>query len=120
MADDERPDLAVGHISIGASSVAESSAFYIGLGMREIVTNDEISVLELRGGTHLVVREGEIAEVAPFDLMVDDIDVAHDRWTAAGHEVTDIRRGHIHDSFDIVDPAGTRVIVNSSHAVGAV
>ena len=105
---------------IAADDIAASADFYISLGMREVERNERVAVLELRGGTHLVVAEGEPADAARFDLMVDDIDATHEAWTALGYAPTDIERGRIHDVFTVADPAGTVVTVNSSHVVGIV
>ena len=43
-------------------------------------------VLELRGGTHLVLTPGEQLASGPayFDLMVDDLDAAHEECKALG------------------------------------
>ena len=90
---------------------------------------DRVAVLELRGGTHLVITPGVITSGAitpgdepvsegadaPFDLMVDDIEEAHDRYAAAGLEPSDIASGAIHSSFGMVAPSGHVVTVNSSH-----
>jgi hypothetical protein len=45
-------------------------------------------VLELRGGTHVVVRQTEQPPApgtgAPFDLMVDDVDATHRDYALKG------------------------------------
>lgn len=115
-----RPGVWVGHISVATADIGETADFYRSLGMREVVQNEQVAVLELRGGTHLVVTEGEPAESASFDLMVDDIDAVHAEWTSLGLAPSPIERGRIHDSFTVRDPAGTTVKVNSSHVVGTV
>ncbi len=124
MDDDGRPKLAVGHVSLQVDDVDEAYAFFVRHGMRDIFRGDDFGVLELRGGTHLVVsRAREAVEPgagAPFDLMVDDIDVARDDFTAAGVAATDIERGRIHDTFHIDGPGGYRFAVTSSHAGGRV
>lgn len=116
----ERPSTWVGHVVVTAADIAASADFYISLGMREVVRNDKVAVLELRGGTHLVVTEGSPAESAAFDLMVDDLDATHEAWTAQGLAPSTIERGRIHDAFTVRDPAGTTVTVNSTHVVGTV
>jgi catechol 2,3-dioxygenase-like lactoylglutathione lyase family enzyme len=116
----ERPATAVGHVLVAAADIAESADFYVRLGMREVVRNATIAVLEMRGGTHLVITEGPPATSASFDLMVDDIDRAHAEWTSLGLSPSDIERGRIHDRFTLPDPAGTLVTINSSHVVGDV
>ena len=115
-----RPAVSVGHVSVPANDIAKSAEFYISLGMREVVVNERIAVLELRGGTHLVVHPDDPVESAAFDLMVDDIDASHAEWTALGYDPSEIERGDIHDRFTMSDPAGTMVTVLSSHVVGAV
>ena len=50
--------------------------------------------------------------------IADKID-AHDRFAAAGLEPSEIERGGIHSSFQVLDPSGTSVTITSSHAVGA-
>lgn len=116
----DRPRVAVGHVVVNARDLGASADFYVSLGMREVARHDRVAVLELRGGTHLVVVPGDPAPEAAFDLMVDDIAAAHADWAALGYSPSAIQRGNIHDSFTMTDPAGTTVTVNSSHAVGTV
>ena len=46
------------------------------IGMRSVVHGPEVAVLELRGGTHLVLiaNANAVAGEAPFDLMVEDLE----------------------------------------------
>jgi hypothetical protein len=92
------------------------------VGLRPIVTREELAVLELRGGTHVVVRQASEPPApgtgAPFDLMVDDVDAAHRDYAEKGLSPSPIRRGRIHDSFDLSGPDGWAFTVNSSHASG--
>lgn len=106
---------------LAVSDLSRSVQWWSGIGMREIEQNPQIAVLELRGGTHLVLRPGEPATgPAPFDLMVDDLDATHHEWTELGVDVSEISRGRIHDQFTATDPDGYVVTVNSSHVVGEV
>ena len=120
MSADERPRLAVGHVSLEVDDVDDAYAFFVRHGMRDIFRGDDFGVLELRGGTHLVVSRAKEAvepgRKAPFDLMVDDIDEARGEFTSAGVSATDITRGRIHDTFHIEGPGGYRFAVTSSHA----
>jgi len=79
-------------------------------------------VLELRGGTHVVVRQAEQPPEpgtrAPFDLMVDDVDATHRDYAEKGLSPSPIRRGRIHDAFEVAGPAGWVFTINSSHASG--
>ncbi len=120
MSTDERPRLAVGHVSLEVEDVVDAYEFFVRHGMRDIFKGDDFGVLELRGGTHLVLsrsKEGvEPGRKAPFDLMVDDIDTARVEFTDAGVSATEITRGRIHDTFHIEGPGGYRFAVTSSHA----
>ena len=117
---DKRPPVAVGHVRLPVTEVGAASRWLEAVGLRPIVTRDELAVLELRGGTHVVVRPGEVppGAIAPFDLMVDDIDAAHRDYAGKGLSPGAIRRGRIHDSFDLPGPGGWTFTVNSSHASG--
>jgi catechol 2,3-dioxygenase-like lactoylglutathione lyase family enzyme len=63
--------------------VQRSADFWRELGMREIERTEEIAIMELRGGTHLLLLGGTSDATegvgVPFDLMVDDLEVRRDR-----------------------------------------
>jgi hypothetical protein len=115
---DGRPGLAVGHVVMRAAGVRAAAERLERVGVRPIVVKDDFAVMELRGGTHIVVREleGDGVEKLSFDFMVDDIEEGRQRFDDAGFTVTDISRGRIHDSFVAKAPERFRVEVNSSHA----
>jgi hypothetical protein len=119
---DQRPPVAVGHVRLPVGDVGAAARWLETVGLRPIVTMEELAVLELRGGTHVVVRKAEQAPApgigAPFDLMVDDIDAAHRNYAKKGLSPSPIRRGRIHDSFELPGPDGSVFTVNSSHASG--
>jgi hypothetical protein len=119
---DQRPPVAVGHVRLPTSNVASAAQWLVSVGLRPIFEDDDLAVLEFRGGTHVVVRKAEEAPkagfAAPFDLMVDDIDVARRDYAAKGLGPSDISRGRIHDSFHLTGPDGYDFTVNSSHAGG--
>ena len=123
MSIDPRPPVAVGHIRIGVGDVGAAARWLETVGLRPIVTREELAVLELRGGTHVVVRKVEPAPspgtAAPFDLMVDDVDATHRDYAEKGLAPGAIRRGRIHDSFEVAGPGGYTFTVNSTHASGA-
>ena len=52
---DQRPSVWVGHIVLNVGNVEASKAFFLKLGMRDVAPEANIGVLELRGGTHLVI-----------------------------------------------------------------
>lgn len=121
--EDPRPPVWIGHIGPHVvDNLDEALEFYIKLGMRVVAEMPHMAVLELRGGTHLIIQAGEVAPdgSAPFDLMVDDLDATHDQLTALGLDPTTISRGRIHDAFTVTDPTGWIVTFNSSHVSGPV
>jgi hypothetical protein len=119
---DQRPPVAVGHIRLPATDVAAAERWLISVGLRPIFADDSLAVLELRGGTHVVVRKAEqrptTGSAAPFDLMVDNIEAGRRDYAAKGLGPSDISRGRIHDSFHLIGPDGYDFTVNSSHAGG--
>jgi hypothetical protein len=119
---DQRPPVAVGHVRLPATDVATAERWLQSVGLRPIFADDDLAVLELRGGTHVVVRKAErpptTGSAAPFDLMVDDIEAARHDYEAKGLRPSDIARGRIHDSFHLTGPDGYDFTVTSSHAGG--
>jgi hypothetical protein len=116
---DAPPPVWVGHILLGATDVSKSCDYFVKLGMRHLVSGEGFAVLELRGGTHLVLQRQEAppaeGSAASFDVMVEDVDVAWKEYGALGFGPSEISRGNIHDSFTLRDPSGFVVTVNSSH-----
>jgi hypothetical protein len=118
---DERPPVWIGHTLLGVSDVGRAAGWWHEIGMREVERNDEVAILELRGGTHLILVPGEPhAGGAPFDLMVEDVDATHRDWSARGIDVGPITQGRNHRSFVATDPDGYVVTVSSSHVIGPV
>jgi hypothetical protein len=119
---DPRPPVWIGHQRVDATDVAVATEFWETVGMRVVHQDRAFAVLELRGGTHLVVAQSSAAPAGDvsFDVMVDDLEATWRRLHAAGLEPTQIKPGRIHASFTINDPAGRPVTVNSSHIVGPV
>jgi len=122
VAKDQRPPVAVGHVRLNVVDVAAASRWFEAVGLRPTVVRDELAVLELRGGTHVVVRQADQppgpGAAAPFDLMVDDVDAAHRGCAEQGLSPSQISRGRIHDSFEVAGPDGWVFTFNSSHASG--
>ena len=114
---DPRPPVWVGHVAMYSASVAESSKFMQQIGMRLIASGDEFAVLEMRGGTHLVVTSDSESTLikGSFDLMVEDLDDTHKQYTELGFAPGEIERGQIHDSFALREPGGTAITFNSTH-----
>jgi len=119
---DQRPPVAIGHVRLNVTDVGAASHWLETVGLRPIVSSSDLAVLELRGGTHLVVIQAEQPPEprtgAPFDLMFDDVDATHRIFEDRGLSPSPIRRGRIHDSFEIIGPDGWVFTINSSHASG--
>ena len=100
----------------------ESAHFMRTIGMRPIFQGPEVSVYELRGGTHLILMlKSQIAVGdAPFDLMVDDLRATHRRFAALGLSPSPIeaRPAIDHEVFTIREPAGHMITFFSSHVSG--
>lgn len=117
---DRRPPAAIGHVFFAATNVTEAAHWFETMGLRPIAADEDFAVLELRGGTHLVVTQAargpRPGQEAPFDLMVDDIDRVRRKFAAQGLKPSRLRRGTIHDEFTLAGPDGYRVTILSSHA----
>ena len=114
---DTRPPVWVGHVAMYTPRVTESSEFMQLLGMRLVAGSDDFAVLEMRGGTHLVLTGNSESTLikGDFDLMVEDLDATHAHYTELGIDPGEIERGEIHDSFEMREPGGTVIIFNSTH-----
>ena len=119
---DARPGVAVAHVVLETDRMSESGQFMRAIGMRPIFEGPQVSVYELRGGTHLILMaKSPVAPgQAPFDLMVDDLRASHAAYTALGFAPGPIvARPEIdHEVFEVTEPAGHRIQVFSSHASG--
>jgi catechol 2,3-dioxygenase-like lactoylglutathione lyase family enzyme len=117
-----RPPVWIGHARLSVTDVNRSADFWRELGMREVERNPHVAVLELRGGTHLVLVPGTVPTDpdAPFDLMVDNLEAVHTQWSNSGLDPSPIEHGPIHAGFIVRDPDGYRVTIRSSHVVGEV
>jgi catechol 2,3-dioxygenase-like lactoylglutathione lyase family enzyme len=118
-----RPGVAVAHVALAVPDVAKMGAFFATLGMRELERRSDFGLYELRGGTHLLLFPGETpapGALAPFDLMVDDLDAAHARFAAAGlaPDAIEKDRTPYHSSFTLLAPSGHALVVQSSHLSG--
>ena len=100
---------------------ARSADWWVELGLRSVHRGEDLSILELRGGTHLLLFPGEPeGGPAPFDCMVDDVDATHASFVAKQLAPDDIVRGRIHDQFNVRDPDGYVVQFSNSHVEGPV
>ena len=117
---DKRPPVAVGHVSLHVKDVPTASAFMQVLGLRSVFEKDRFAVLELRGGTHLILNKSrkKITEgaVAPVDLMVDDLHAMRDYCKSKKLKPSKITTGSVHSSFYVPGPDGWSIKITSSHA----
>jgi len=114
---DPRPPVWVGHIEMQTNQLDASEEFMIKIGMRPLFKRGDVAILELRGGTHIVLNRSDNFEPhhADFDLMVEDITRSHEEFTRLGLNPTAIEGGSIHQSFTLTEPAGNTILVNSTH-----
>src|SRR5262245_32786060 len=118
------PLFAIGHVVLHVANVKTSARFYERLGLRRVWIRDDMAILELRGGTHLLLFSGSSkqrpAKKAQFDLMADDLDAAHARAKRCGFHPSRISDGapggHLY--FTLLDPNRVRLTVYSSHTDG--
>ena len=112
-----KPPVWIGHVTLETSNIEQLEKFMRLIGMRPIVKMEDIAVLELRGGTHLVLiaKDDCVPGEVPFDLMVDDLEETHQKFADLGLAPTPIEAGSIHSSFEIKEPSGHIFKFNSSH-----
>jgi catechol 2,3-dioxygenase-like lactoylglutathione lyase family enzyme len=131
-----RPPVAVGHMMLTVADVGASHRFYTAFGLRVVGKGDDMSILELRGGTHLLLMqrggptagadvESPFDDAAPgaIDLMLEgrsfeDLDAYRMAVIAAGVAAgpIDEKRYFGHFIFRARDPDGNAVTVSTSHA----
>lgn len=119
---DQRPEVGVAHVILNTNRMEESAQFMRTIGMRPIFDGPEVSVYEMRGGTHLILmyKDKIVAGNASFDLMVDDLRATHQRLSSLGLAPSPIeaRPAIDHEVFSIHEPAGNVITFFSSHASG--
>ncbi len=140
--DDERPEVAIGHVVMHVSDVRKSTAFYLKLGLRGSgeQVRPGMSILELLGGTHIFLIDDEgMKQGMPasrtgtklpipdweedFELMVrgkslSDLEAYRQGLIDRGLEpgpIDDAPFGHF--VFQIDDPDEKTITVYSSHAI---
>jgi hypothetical protein len=118
----QAPLIGVGHIVLETNQMEATARFMRKIGMCPVFDGPDVSVYEMRGGTHLLLmRRDHISPgVAPFDLMVDDLHKTHGHFTSLGLNPSTIesRPAIDHEIFTLREPAGYLFTVFSSHASG--
>jgi len=133
-------ELAVAHLVFKVADLKSSCHFYANLGIPPFAIDDNVAIIELRGGTHLLLLEvdklaGEdVAESLTgqfhkrfseqFDLMIKGKGLNElkkyrleliSRGIAAGEIPDESFFGH--HLFCIKDPDGNGITIYSSHAI---
>lgn len=120
--DEKRPPVSVAHVVLETDRMDESGRFIRTIGMRPIFEGPEVSVYELRGGTHLILmrKDNVVPGNAPFDLMVDDLRGTHQLFSSLGlaPSAIEARPAIDHEVFLVREPAGHVITFFSSHASG--
>ena len=116
----DMPEVSVAHVTLSTPCMADSIRFMLAVGMKTVFEGTDVSILELRGGTHLLLFpcDKSVDTAASFDLMTDDIHALHRKLTQQGYAPAAIEdRPQIgHESFEVRDPSGARITCFSSHA----
>ena len=134
------PELAVAHLVFKVADLKSSCQFYSNLGIPAFAIDEEIAIIELRGGTHLIllsvgqlVGEGVAESLTGqfherfserFDLMIKGKGLNElkkyrleliSRGIAAGEIPDETFFGH--HLFCIKDPDGNGITIYTSHAI---
>jgi catechol 2,3-dioxygenase-like lactoylglutathione lyase family enzyme len=135
------PAAALGHFVLKVSHIETSYQFYAKLGLRPFGIFPDLAIIELRGGTHILLftkNEGLPDSLsashlgqrgAPFnerlDLMIDgksrdNLELYRATLVEKGLSVEEIARDQLfgHDYFQLHDPDGNGITVYTSHTGG--
>ena len=129
------PPVAIGHVAMTVGELENSYRFYVDLGLRTIGKSDGMAILELRGGTHLLLFQRGGSDAAgddgPFDqapaTALDLMIAGRSEEELAAFRSHLVERGHAPDPilgqrffghyvFKAKDPDGNEVTVSTSHA----
>ena len=133
-------ELAVAHLVFKVANLKSSCQFYLNLGIPPFFTDEEVAIIELRGGTHLLllsVDEPAGEDVAEsltgqfhkrfserFDLMIEGKGLDElkkyrleliSRGIAAGEIPDETFFGH--HLFCTKDPDGNGITIYTSHSI---
>jgi len=138
---DSLPAAAFGHFVMKVNDIGTSYQFYTKLGLRPFGIFPDLAIIELRGGTHILLFSKN--DEMPFslssshlgqrgasfneqlDLMIDgksrsDLELYRATLVENGLSVDAIAQDQFfgHDYFQLVDPDGNGVTVYTSHTDG--
>ena len=66
---DQRPPVWIGHMFLPTTDLEKTATYMRKLGMRDIVQSESIVVLEMRGGTHLLLEPTNDPEIAGLGVV---------------------------------------------------
>jgi catechol 2,3-dioxygenase-like lactoylglutathione lyase family enzyme len=133
-------ELAVAHLVFKVADLKSSCQFYSSLGIPPFFTDEEAAIIELRGGTHLILLSGDSMAVAgiaesltgqfhrrfseQFDLMIEGKGLDElkkyrleliSRGIPAGEIPDETFFGH--HLFCTKDPDGNGITIYTSHSI---
>ncbi len=123
MEPDSKAGVALAHLLLPVTDLAEAISFFEAIGARADVRRDSFAVVEFRDRTRLqLTQSGEkiaAGNALQFDFKVDDIDAAWREYDAMGLGPGEIlRRTPGHDSFVLKGPDAWEVKINSGFKAG--
>lgn len=136
--DDGLPAVALGHFVMKVQDVDASYRFYAGLGLRALGTFPGMAIVEMRGGTHLLLfkkgddqvgallnsQSGQRADFSSerIDLMIAghsraELESYRAKLIGKGYSPSAIADGELygHHYFSMLDPDGYGVSFYTSH-----
>lgn len=136
--DKNLPVAALGHFVMKVDNIEKSYQFYTGMGLRPFGLFPDLGIIELRGGTHILLfaKKDELPfPIGPshlgqrgafhkehLDLMIggkskDDLELYWTSLVGKGYAVGTISQEQFfgHDYFQLVDPDGHGITVYTSH-----
>ncbi len=134
-----RSELSPGHIIVLVENIKTSVSFYQSIGLQPYMQLETLAIIELRGGTHLIIAEqGSQATqgLTPsryggqkkdknenFDFMIKghtqhDLDQFRTSIVAKGVAVTEIQEADFsHFTCSLTDPDGNNIFIYTSHEI---
>ena len=130
------PAAAFGHFIMKVNDIDISYQFYTKLGLRPFGRFPDLAIIELRGGTHILLfnKKDEVPLIPSkigqrgdfsterLDLMIDshsrsDLEIYRTNLMEKGLSVDAIAQDQFfgHDYFQLVDPDGNGITVYTSH-----
>ena len=124
----DEPQIGIGHVALAVNDVAASAHFYTGLGLNSFYEGEGMAILELRGGTHLLLFSKATGPAIPpverVDLMIaersrDALEAYRDGIIARGIAAPAIPDENFygHYMLTLADPDGNTVLVSTSHCL---